>query len=72
MDTANEGGFCHSQAALGAAALLSHSQQNQELPVMVDASADHVGAALQQRCSLSAAWKPLAFFSKKLDEILCF
>jgi hypothetical protein len=32
---------------------------------MVDASADHVGAALQQRRSAAADWQPLAFFSKK-------
>ncbi len=34
---------------------------------MVDASADHVGAALQQRRSAVADWQPLAFFSKKLE-----
>jgi hypothetical protein len=34
---------------------------------MLDASADHVVAALQQRSSLSAATQPLAFFSKKLE-----
>ena len=34
---------------------------------MVDASADHVGAALQQRRSVAADWQPLAFFSKKLE-----
>jgi hypothetical protein len=34
---------------------------------MVDASADHVGAALQQRRLAAADWQPLAFFSKKLE-----
>ncbi len=34
---------------------------------MVDASADHVGAALQQRRSAAADWQPLAFFCKKLE-----
>jgi len=34
---------------------------------MVDASVDHVGAALQQRSGPEAAWQPLGFFSKKLD-----
>ncbi len=34
---------------------------------MVDASADHVGAALQQRRSAAADWQSLAFFSKKLE-----
>jgi hypothetical protein len=40
--------FDAARTALGAAALLAHPQQDQELAVMVDASADHVGAALQQ------------------------
>jgi RNase H-like domain found in reverse transcriptase len=34
---------------------------------MVDASVDHVGAALQQRPRNSGPWQPLGFFSKKLD-----
>ncbi len=34
---------------------------------MVDASADHVGAALQQWRSAAPDWQPLAFFSKKLE-----
>ena len=34
---------------------------------MVDASAEHVGAALQQRTSPAAPWEPLGFFSRKLD-----
>ncbi len=41
--------FDATRTALGAAALLAHPQQDQELAVMVDASADHVGAAQQQR-----------------------
>jgi hypothetical protein len=59
--------FDAAKTALGAAALLAHPQQDQELAVMVDASADHVGAALQQRRSPTADWQPLAFFSKKLE-----
>ncbi len=47
--------------------MLADPQQDQELAVMVDASADHVGAALQQRRSATADWQPLAFFSKKLE-----
>ncbi len=35
--------FDAARTALGAAALLAHLQQDQELVVMVDASADHVG-----------------------------
>jgi hypothetical protein len=63
META----FDTARSALGAAPLLAHPQQDQELALMVDASADHVIAALQQRSSLLAAWQPLAFFSKKLE-----
>ena len=37
------------------------------MALMVDASAAHIGAALQQRESATAAWQPLGFFSKKLD-----
>jgi hypothetical protein len=59
--------FDAARTALGAAGLLAHPQQDQELAVMVDASADHVGAALQQRRSAAADWQPLAFFSKKLE-----
>jgi hypothetical protein len=59
--------FEATRTALGAAALLAHPQQDQELAVMVDASADHVGAALQQRRSAAADLQPLAFFSKKLE-----
>jgi hypothetical protein len=46
--------FDAARTALGAAALLAHPQQDQELAVMVDASADHVSAALQQRRSAAA------------------
>jgi hypothetical protein len=58
--------FNAARTALGADALLAHPQQDQELAVMEDASADHVSAALQQRRSAAADWQPLAFFSKKL------
>jgi len=37
--------FDAARTALGATALLAHPQQDQELALMVDASADHVGAA---------------------------
>jgi hypothetical protein len=42
---------------LGAAALLVHPQQDQELMLMVDATADHVRAALLQRSSPLVAWQ---------------
>ncbi len=59
-----EAAFDAARTALGAAALLAHPQQDQELAVMVDASADHVGAALQQWHSPAADWQPL-FYSLK-------
>jgi hypothetical protein len=34
---------------------------------MVDASANHVGAAFQQRPSSFSSWQPLGFFSKKVN-----
>ena len=37
-----------------------------QLSLCNDASADHVGAVLQQRVLLSAAWQALGFFSQKL------
>jgi hypothetical protein len=59
--------FDAARTTLGVATLLTQPQEDQELAVMVDASADHVGAALQQRHSPAADWQPLAFFSKKLE-----
>jgi hypothetical protein len=41
---ATAAGFDAARTALGPAALLAHPQQDQELAVMVGASADHVGA----------------------------
>jgi hypothetical protein len=55
---AMEASFEAAKAALAAAA---------ELALMVDASAEHMGAALQQRSSPLAAWQPLGFYSKKFD-----
>jgi cleavage and polyadenylation specificity factor subunit 1 len=55
------------KAALQAATNLAYPRTGAELALAVDASADHVGAALQQRASPAAAWQPLGFFSKKLD-----
>jgi hypothetical protein len=34
---------------------------------MVDAFAEQVGAALQQRATRAPPWEPLGFFSRKLD-----
>ncbi len=64
---AMEASFEAAKAALAAAAELAHQQQGAELALMVDASAEHMGAALQQRSSPLAAWQPLGFYSKKFD-----
>jgi hypothetical protein len=55
------------KAALSKAALLAHPDPQAELALAVDASAEHVGAALQQRRSSAAPWQPLGFFSRKLE-----
>jgi cleavage and polyadenylation specificity factor subunit 1 len=55
------------KAAVAAATALAHPAKGAELSLVVDASADHVGAALQQRPAAAADWQPLGFFSKKLD-----
>jgi len=54
--------------ALGKATNLAFPRQGADLGLMVDASVDHVGAALQQRTVPAVAWQPLCFFSKKLDQ----
>jgi hypothetical protein len=63
-----EKAFSDAKAALCNTALLAHPQQGWELALMVDASSDCVVAALLQRSSsTSSPWRPLAFFSKKLE-----
>jgi hypothetical protein len=59
--------FKTAKASVAAATCLVHPSPKAEVYLMVDASADHVGATLQQRTSPSAGWRPLGFFSKKLD-----
>ncbi len=59
--------FCRSKAALGEAVTLCYPSSTAEWSLAVDASATHVGAALQQRSTPLAAWQPLGFFSKKLS-----
>jgi cleavage and polyadenylation specificity factor subunit 1 len=54
-------------AAVAAVMTLAHPTVGAELSLAVDASADHVGAALQQRSNTAAPWQLLRFFSKKLD-----
>jgi hypothetical protein len=50
-----------------AATYLAHPSVGAEICMMVDASADHVGAALQQKTYASAACNHTIFFSKKLE-----
>jgi hypothetical protein len=52
-------------ALAGAVTLAAHSQ-DAELGLHVDASATHIGGVLQQR-QPGGAWRPLGFFSKKLE-----
>jgi hypothetical protein len=51
------------KAALWKDALLAHTSHGWEVALMVDASAEHEGAALQKRASPSSDWESLAFFS---------
>ena len=59
--------FQAAKDALRSAAGLAFPRPQAELALMVDASAEHVGAALQQRTAPTAPWEPLGFFSRKLD-----
>ena len=53
--------------AVARATLLAHPQQAAELVLVTDASATHIGAVLQQRSRADQPWRPLGFYSKKLD-----
>ena len=46
---------------------LAFPKEAAELSLATDASATHVGAVLQQRESPTADWRPLGFFSTKLE-----
>jgi transposase InsO family protein len=59
--------FQAAKDALRSAASLAFPRPQAELVLMVNASVEHVGAALQQRTSPAAPWEPLGFFSRKLD-----
>jgi len=59
--------FIAAKAALCAATTLVHPDPAADISIMVDASATHVGAVLQQRRRGAHLWDPLGFFSKKLD-----
>ncbi len=59
--------FAGAKQALLTATHLPHPTVGAELSVVVDASATHVGACLQQQLPGWKEWKPLGFFSKKLE-----
>jgi transposase InsO family protein len=59
--------FVAAKDALAAAKCLAHPSQGFQLSLMVDASADHIGGALQQRRRPADPWQPLGYFSRKLD-----
>ncbi len=51
---------------LESVAVLKHPDPPSEVNLSVDAINTHIGVVLQQRCT-GSGWRPLAFFSKKLD-----
>ncbi len=59
--------FAGAKQSLLTATHLTHPTVGAELSVVVDASATHVGACLQQRLPGPKVWQPLGFFSKKLE-----
>ena len=61
-----EDAFVESKKAMYAAVELTHPVEGADLCLAVDASGSHVGAVLQQ-ASRAGGWRPLAFFSAKLD-----
>jgi hypothetical protein len=61
--------FAAAKTTLFAAVPLSHPAPGATLALAVDESDTHVGAALQQLENL--AWRPLAFFSRKLSPTEC-
>ena len=65
---AMQSAFKEAKAALTKSVCLLHPTPGAEISIMVDASAEHIGAALQQRSHPAAPWRPLGFFSKKLDK----
>ena len=59
--------FSSAKSSLSSLTQLAHPCAAAELVLVVDASATHVGAALQQRRPAFNDWEPLGFFSKKLE-----
>jgi RNase H-like domain found in reverse transcriptase/Reverse transcriptase (RNA-dependent DNA polymerase) len=62
-----EAAFAVAKEKVAAATMLAHPVAGAELALAVDASDLHVGAVLQQREGPAAKWRPLGFFSKKLE-----
>uniref|UniRef100_A0A5S6R481 RNA-directed DNA polymerase n=1 Tax=Trichuris muris TaxID=70415 RepID=A0A5S6R481_TRIMR len=58
--------FANAKSALAKATLLGHPEPSAPLALMVDASDQGIGAVLQQR--IGDTWRPLAFFSRRLQE----
>jgi hypothetical protein len=58
--------FMAARRALSSSAVLVHPARGAEISLVTDASATHVGAAIQQRWP-GQAWRPLGFFSAQLD-----
>jgi hypothetical protein len=59
--------FTAAKAALCAATTLVNPDSTANISIMVDASATHVGAVLQQLKQGAHLWDPSGFFSKKQD-----
>jgi RNase H-like domain found in reverse transcriptase len=62
-----EAAFVAAKEKVAAATMLAHPVAGAELALVVDASDLHVGAVQQQREGPTAEWRPLGFFSKKLE-----
>jgi hypothetical protein len=56
--------FLASKAALCKTVSLAHPSATAELALMVDSSAEHVGASLPQRAAAGDSWQPQGFFPK--------
>ena len=59
--------FSSAKSSLSSFTQLTHPCAATKLVLVVDASATHVGAVLQQRRPSCSDWEPLGFFSKKLE-----
>ena len=62
-----EGAFSNIKGELSRSTCLAFPTEKAELSLATDASATHVGAVLQQRETPSDDWRPLGFFSAKLE-----